>query len=995
MPSMNDEKKYWRSLDELARNDYFRKHLQEEFPGQETDEDPPSSLSRRRFMQLMGASAALAGMTACRWEDEKILPYAARPDGTEPGKPRHFATMFELGGVAYPLLVTSRDGRPNKIEGNPDHPGVNGASNVYAQALMLELCDPGRSDVLRRRESGGESSPSWTDVATFLADRAKAHRSSKGRGLAIITEHGSSAARQHLRAEINRQMPAVRWIERSPVDRVEELEGSVMAFRQHLRPNYKLAEAKRIVSLDADLFGLHPDALRLSRDWAKNRDPKGEMNRLYAVESGYTSTGASADHRLQLAPSRALDFLLALEKAVGGAKAELGSEAENEFVTALAKDLRAHKGASLVCVGRQLPASVHAVSYRLNETLGAFGKTVEFIQEEAPITASDRQAFKKLVEDMHKGEIETLLVLGGNPAYDAPAELDFEGALAKVEHSVHLSLYDDETSQNCNWHLPKAHELECWGDGLAWDGSRCIQQPLIAPLYDGKSEIEVLAMLLGEAEPKGQKLVRRAHNKRFGDDLKIWRKSLHDGFVPNSKGRVREAKVGKLNVKPMAKPAGGQFELVLTASKAVYDGRFSNNGWLQELPDFLTKMTWDNALLMAKADADGLGVETGSMVKVSRGDRSLDCPVYVMPGQTPGTLELSYGYGRREAGVVGGSVSQGVEAPGFDANQLASVDGNILMVGVEKISGHHVLACTQSHHLIDDIGMEGREERLPDLVREADLEHYEEHPDFAKHQVHHPPLESLWTNPIPQEGQRWGMAIDLNRCVGCNACVIGCQSENNIPVVGKEDVLKGREMHWIRIDAYFRGDVSAPEVVHQPVACHHCESAPCEQVCPVAATVHSHEGLNDMVYNRCVGTRYCANNCPYKVRRFNFFNYHKEMKDPANESMKLVYNPEVTVRARGVMEKCTYCTQRIASARQDARLERRPIEDGDIVTACQQACPSEAIVFGDIGDDKSRVAAWQADPRSYAMLSELNIKPRTQYLARVRNPNPEIARENS
>ncbi|MCB9831122.1 MAG: TAT-variant-translocated molybdopterin oxidoreductase [Planctomycetes bacterium] len=984
----NDRSTYWRSLDELARNDYFRRQLENEFPGQESDEDLPSSVSRRRFLQLLGASAALAGMTACRWEDEKILPYAARPDGTEPGAARHFASMMELGGVAQPLLVTSRDGRPNKVEGNPDHPMVRGSSSVFAQALMLGLCDPERSKNPRRRD--GEAA-GWAEFSAFLADRLAALGGQQGRGLAILADLSSSPTMARLRREILAKFPAARFVQSAPVDRANEIEGSRLAYGRELRSIFRLEAARRIVSLDCDLFGLHPDAQRLSRDWARGRDPKREMNRLYAIESGYSTTGACADHRLQLKPSRALAFLSAVESVLAGGEATGLGKDEAEFASALARDLAAHAGAALIAVGRHLPAGVHALAHRLNERLGAPGKTVDYIAE------PDRgdQDLKGLVAQMSSGAIDTLLILGANPVYASPAALEFAAALAKVPHSVHLGLHHDETARAATWHLPMAHDLECWGDALAWDGSLVVAQPLIAPLYDGRSAIEVVALLAGEERP-GRELVRTTWSQGHGSDDRAWRHLIHDGFDKDGAARIETAKLRDFD--PMTANAAptGAFELVFQPSPAVWDGRFANNGWLQELPDFMSKLTWDNALMMAAADADRLELTTGSMVRLKRGERQLDCAVYVMPGQAPGTLGLALGYGRREAGNVGGSLSREIGAPGFDAYAIQEASGAALAaVVVEKIDGCHELAATQSHHAIDEIGMKGREERLGQLIREADLEEYEKHPDFARHVVHHPELESLWKSPLPEDGKRWGMAIDLNKCVGCNACVVGCQAENNIPVVGKADVLKGREMHWIRIDRYFRGDIAAPEVVQQPVACQHCENAPCEQVCPVAATMHSHEGLNDMVYNRCVGTRYCANNCPYKVRRFNFFNYHKELKEAKNESLKMAFNPEVTVRARGVMEKCTYCVQRIASARQESRNSGRPIADGDIVSACQQACPSEAIVFGDLNDRDAAVRHLHEDSRSYALLEELNVKPRTQYLARVRNPNPELAKDKS
>jgi molybdopterin-containing oxidoreductase family iron-sulfur binding subunit len=598
---------------------------------------------------------------------------------------------------------------------------------------------------------------------------------------------------------------------------------------------------------------------------------------------------------------------------------------------------------------------------------------------------------------LNAGKVDTLIVLGGNPLYTAPADLNFAEAFKKAATRIHLGLYRDETARQCAWHLPQAHFLESWADARAYDGTYSVVQPLIEPLHGGVSAIELAALLAGIESPKGYDLVRQTFQKIAGPGWESkWAMTLREGILDKSESPAATPPIVQQPSKPPAEkaaatPANSQLEIVFCRSAAVYDGRYANNGWLQELPDPMTKLTWDNAALVSPATAAKLGIAHGAVVRLTFGGRTVQMPAYVMPGQAAGSVAVALGYGRTAAGKVGGSKADDVPPVGVDVYCLRTTAAMDFGTGlsVEPTGREHRLALTQDHHAIDTVGLSSRAERLGELIREQTLADHKEHPDAVKHAVHHPPLESLW-NEHEYGPHRWGMTIDLSKCIGCNACVVACQSENNVPVVGKDRVLAGREMHWIRVDRYFQGEPDNPRSVHQVVACHHCENAPCEQVCPVAATVHSHEGLNDMVYNRCVGTRYCSNNCPYKVRRFNYFNYHKDLEGHEKEVLKLIYNPEVTVRSRGVMEKCTYCVQRIQATKIIAKNAGRPIADGEIRTACQQVCPAQAIEFGDLADPASRVAKARAAGRAYEMLAELNVKPRTSYLARIRNPNPEL-----
>ncbi len=1002
MPSLTDQSpvRYWRSLDELARTPEFREAVRREFPNDEWDRLPPST--RRRFLQVMGASLGLAGLTACRWPAEEIVPFAHRPEERVPGAPQQFATAMELAGAALGMVVTSYDGRPIKAEGNPLHPDSLGGLSAVAQATILGLYDPDRSRRLLMREAGQEYVKTWDDFAAVARERFV---QGSGRGIAVLSEASSSPTFARVRTAFLEAFPGAGWYEHEPDSRDAGREGSRIAFGRPLRAIPHLDRARVIACLDADPLLDHPSAVRLAREFAASRAPHaGGTSRLYVAESGYTLTGGRADHRLAVAAGQIPRLLAALAWRLAdrygvelpGTVADAVGEAaaEGEFLDLLAADLVGYRGAGVILVGHRQPAEVHALAAVLNGALGNVGAGVTYVAEPDPDRRSHADAITELTARMRAREVETLLVLGGNPVYTTPADLGFADLLAGVPFSIHLSIHDDETSRRCTWHLPVAHHLEAWGDGRAWDGTWTLQQPLIEPLYGGRSAIELLGMIVRGQAASGYEMVRDSARSLIGREFATeWRRWLHDGVVVGTASPevrpaidpagVERAMAGLGELLRTQPPSADRIELVIAADPKVVDGRFANNGWLQELPDAVTKITWDNALLMSPATARALGVADGDVVGVGAGGAEVDLPVYLLSGCAPYSCTVTMGYGRTAAGLVGDGV-------GVDVSPLRTARSPYRIEGatVRRTGRRYRLATTQDHHAIDTLGFAERNLRVANLVREAPLDAFLADPELFHRTDHHPPLVQLWKEHA-YEGEQWGMAIDLNACIGCNACVVACQAENNIPLVGREQVLNQREMQWIRVDRYFRSDprlgpdqADDAAMVFQPVACVHCENAPCEQVCPVAATQHTSDGLNAMAYNRCIGTRYCSNNCPYKVRRFNFFNYHKGL----SEITSMQFNPEVTVRSRGVMEKCTYCVQRIQNVRIRARNERRPIADGEIVPACAQSCPTRAIHFGNLNDPESEVSKLRADHRSYATLPELNIRPRTHYLARLSNP---------
>jgi molybdopterin-containing oxidoreductase family iron-sulfur binding subunit len=995
---IRDSRPFWRTLDERASDPAFRDRLVNEFPSEiEAITDP---VARRTFLKLMGASIALAGVTACtRQPPEKILPYVRQPEGLVPGRPLFYATAMAIGGVATGLLVESHEGRPTKIEGNPLHPGSVGATDVFAQAAVLGLYDPDRSQTLT---NVGEIRP-WSAFLGAIRGALTAQQSSGGAGLRILTESINSPTLAAQIRDLLARFPSAKWHQWDPASREAARAGSKLAFGEYVEAQYHVDRADVILALDADFLGCGPGNLRYAREFAGRRRPENadRMNRLYAIESMPTSTGSRADHRLALKPSaiQAVARRIAAAVGVGSAPGQSGNASAAKFADAVAKDLQAHRGSSLVIAGDGQPAVVHALAHAMNQALGNARSTVVYTDPVEAEPIDQMQSLRDLAGDMNAGKVDVLVIVGGNPVYTAPADLGFAGAMNKVALRVHLSLHDDETSALCHWQIPEAHFLESWSDARAYDGTASIVQPLIAPLYGGRTAHELLAAMSDRPERSAYDMVRdfwKAQNRAPASDFDAaWARWLHDGVIPDtafaprsvSARPVRSAEAARDDSSSASPQANAQLELVFRNDPCVLDGRFANNGWLQELPKPVTRLAWDNAVLVSPATAARLkgepkpaftGGEHGQMlsdvVELRYHGTTVRGPIFPVVGIPDDCAVVHLGYGRTRAGRVG-------TGAGFNANALRTSDAPWFGGGLELANTGSTtsLACTQYHHL-----MEGRGQ-----IHAATLEEFARDPKSVHEAPGIEPTPARTITLYPDwkyEGYKWGMAIDVNACIGCNACVIGCQAENNIPVVGKDQVLRGREMHWIRVDTYYRGPLENPETYFQPVPCMQCENAPCEVVCPVAATVHSHEGLNDMVYNRCVGTRYCSNNCPYKVRRFNFLLY----QDWNTPSLKLGRNPDVTVRSRGVMEKCTYCVQRINRARIQSENEDRRIGDGEIQTACQQACPADAIVFGDLNDPASRVAKLQREERNYALLGELNTRPRTTYLAAVRNVNPEL-----
>jgi molybdopterin-containing oxidoreductase family iron-sulfur binding subunit len=967
---------FWRSLEELAETPAFSEFLQREFPRQAAEWDP--SLSRRHFLKLMGASLALAGLTACTSQPpEKIVPYVRPPEETIPGQPLFFATAMQLGGYALGLLAQSQLNRPTKLEGNPDHAASFGATDAFAQASILTLYDPDRAQGVT--QEGAASS--WDAFRQALQAPLAALRSSGGAGLRILTETVTSPTLTAQLAAILAAFPAALWHQYEPVNRDNVYGGAELAFGEAIEPVYHVERADVIVSLDADLFFASPGRVRYARDFADgrrvDRPADRRNNRLYAVESSLTITGAAADHRLPLTASQVEEFARRLAQELGlpvAPTGETGGAAiPANWVSTLARDLQAHTGASLVVAGDHQPPVVHALAHAINDKLGNVGQTVVYTDPVVANPAHQGDSLRTLVEAMTAGEVKVLLILGGNPVYTAPVDLNFAAALDQVALCAHLGLHVDETSAHCQWHLPESHYLEAWGDGRAYDGSVTIEQPLIAPLYDSRSALEVLDLLLNQAGRSSHDIVQAFWTGQQGQAgfAAFWQTTLNNGVVANSALPAKQVTL-KADLADLATARAAEgLEVNFRPDPAVWDGRFANNGWLQELPRPLTKLTWENALLISPQTAAALGLTTGDLVEVAVHGQTVQAPLWLLPGQPDGTVTLHLGYGRTHAGRVGNGV-------GVNAFALRTADAPWFADGVQlrKVGADYPLASTQMH-----FSMEGR-----NLIRVGTVRQFDEDPAFV--QAMDPPGELISLYPkVEYTENAWGMAVDLSACIGCNACVTACQAENNIPIVGKEQVIAGREMQWMRIDLYYQGeDLANPPAHFQPVMCMHCENAPCEVVCPVGATMHDSEGLNTMVYNRCIGTRYCSNNCPYKVRRFNFLEY----TDYADESLKLQRNPNVTVRARGVMEKCTYCIQRISAARIAAKLAGRSIAEGEVVTACQGACPTKAISFGNINDPASAVARRKASPLNYGLLTELNTHPRTTYLAKLRNPNPEL-----
>jgi molybdopterin-containing oxidoreductase family iron-sulfur binding subunit len=1012
---------YWKSLEELAETPEFKAFVEDEFPERTPDWLDP--VNRRTLLKVMASSMALAGLAACtKQPKELIVPYVRQPEDFVPGNPIFYATAMPSPGGAVGLLVESHLGRPTKVEGNPEHPGSLGSTDIWAQASVLDLWDPDRSQVVMRY---GDIS-SWGTFDGALAAAKEESSEDGGAGIAILSRPVVSLTLAAQVEAVKKALPNVSFHQWDPAGRHNVNEGTRLAFGAYANPVYDLTKADVIVSLDSDFLVSGGGHVRYAREYADARrvrtnitaepaskadrqegfqtgpaapfrnqasehvehddspSPKNVVqakaegkpleettqNRLYVIEPAYSPTGASADHHFRVRASEVEGFARDLAAAVG-VPGISGTGSPHHAIAAIAADLKAHRGKCVVIVGEFQPPVVHALGYAINEALGNRNETISFTQPLEAFPVDEVQSIRDLTASMNAGKVKTLLILGGNPVYDAPADLNFGEALKKVKTRIHLTAYNNETSIVCQWQLPEAHFLETWGDTRAYDGTVTVQQPLIAPLYGGKTAIEILAALAGNAGKSAHDLVKEYWTARLGENNfeKTWQIALHDGII--------EGRLAPINVSvkpPAAAPSavGQGREIIFRPDASVLDGSFANNGWLQELPKPTTKLTWDNVVWMCPSDAQQLGVQNEDLVAVNFQGRSVEGPVWIAPGHAANSISVQLGYGR----TAGGRIASGI---GYNAYKLRTSDALYHGTGVEirKIGKRYPLADTQLQHSM--------EERAP--IRVATIEEYKKDPYYVGSREG---AEASSTSLYPDykyEGYKWGMSIDLNVCIGCNACNIACQAENNISVVGKEETAKGRQMQWIRIDRYYAGNnLDDPELLFQPVTCMMCEDAPCELVCPVAATVHSGDGLNQMVYNRCVGTRYCSNNCPYKVRRFNFLLY----ADWYTKSLEGLRNPDVTVRSRGVMEKCSYCVQRISSAKILSERENRRIRDGEIIPACAQACPTKAIVFGDINDPNSEVAKLKRQVRNYGLLEDLNTRPRTTYLGRLRNPNPDL-----
>jgi MoCo/4Fe-4S cofactor protein with predicted Tat translocation signal len=964
-------------------------------------------VDRRDVLKIMAATAATAGLSACTiLPTEHIVPYVRQPEQIIPGKPLFYATSMPMQGVGTGLLVESHMGRPTKIEGNPEHPGSLGGTDVFLQASVLGVYDPARSQTVLHN---GDIS-SWD---LFVADMGnqRATLAPTGVGLYILTETITSPSLGAQLQKLLKQFPQAKWHQYEPCHRDSTLEGARLAFGKPVNPVYRINRANVIVSLDSDFLVSGPGHVRYTRDFSSRRSIEGDtpnLNRLYTAESMPTSTGAMADHRLRMRASDVEGFARRLAAAIGialpGGTGSNELAVSEETVQAIARDLTKNRGASLVIAGEAQPPIVHALAHAMNDALENVGQTVYYTDPLEINAVNQTESLRGLVNDLNAGKATLLVILGGNPIYDAPVDLDFRSAMLKAEVRVHWGLYEDETAEFCNWHLPAAHYLESWGDARAYDGTIGILQPLIAPIYGGHTNHELVATLTGDEALSSHEIVKgywQAQGAPKGQNFEdYWEISLHNGLMADTALPPITLPLQRGFLEQSPTPAtveANDFELTFRPDPTIFDGRFANNFWLQETAKTVTRITWDNAVMMSPATAGRHGLNHGDYVTLRYGGREVSGGVFLAIGQADNAITVHLGYGRwriyTPRVTVGPAGSLG-ETYGFNGYALRTSAAPWIANGpvqVENTGRKYTFAEVQHQWLIDNKGVESDDESVNafrrDLVQVATLDEFRRDPHFAQvpEDVETKSL-SLYQN-YPYPGYAWGMAIDLNKCVGCNACVVACVSENNIATVGKDQVNRGRIMHWIRIDTYFHGGLETPTTYFEPLPCMQCENAPCEYVCPVGATTHSSEGLNDMTYNRCVGTRYCSNNCPYKVRRFNFYLF----SDYVTPSLYGARNPNVTVRSRGVMEKCTYCVQRINAAKIRSAEEDRTVRDMEIQTACQQACPAGAIMFGNINDKKADVTRWKAEPRNYVLLADLNTRPRTSYLARVRNPNPEMA----
>lgn len=976
-------------------------------------------VSRRGFLGASAAGTALTMAGCARRPVENIVPFVEGPEYVIPGIPTHFATVTQRGDDALGLVVTSYGGRPTKVEGNSQQPASLGATDMRAQLATWDLYDPDRSKSPMARGENGLAESTFDELDAALDALIESHTENRGEGLHILTRYANSPSVRRIRALLQSEMPNASFYEYDSVTDVNVRKGAELAFGAPVLPIYRLDAAKTLLSIDCDFLETETGSVRHTRGFASRRritNPETqEMNRLYVAEATFSVTGANADHRFRMSSAKAGLFLQAIAAEIGveGVTDPGGFDAQQ--VAAVAEDLRESDGRSsgVVLVGRRQPPHVHALAHAVNEAIGALGIAVAIqdAQEEP-----DSELTVGTIQDLAAADnIETLLILDGNPVYDAPADLEFGGILERDGvTSIHLSNHVDETSRMCSWHIPMALELEAWGDQRARNGLWSIQQPLIRPIWGGRSPLEILAKFAGVRNWRGYYVVRKTLRERFPQRLRfeqLWRESLHNGVVAGTMSRPERRDVqmsavaSALNEAPSASGEIGpnNFEVIFPADGRVWDGRYTNNLWALDAPDPLTKLVWDNAAIMSKSTMAELGVSEGDMLTIEKNGRSLEVPAYALPGHADFAITLHLGWGREHAGRYGSvkewpglAVERDWKAGGFDAQKIRTSDDFFFGDGfsVSAASGDYWLVTTQTHD-----SMEGRP-----IAIDATMAEYRAQPEFASYETVEMNIPPLWeqqdygpqdaahNRPLPQ----WGMVIDLSACAGCNACSVACTAENNVPSVGKQEIARGREMTWLRIDRYFIGDDENPQVATQPIGCQQCEEAPCENVCPVNATVHTPEGLNDMAYNRCIGTRYCANNCPYKVRRFNYLDWHAHLDNPWTmhgnfpEVRKMAFNPNVTVRMRGVMEKCSYCVQRIQAAKFKARREHRNLRDGDVVAACQQVCSAQAISFGDISNPNSAVSRANAVNRRYKLLAEVGTRPRTTFLAKIRNPNPAL-----
>ncbi len=993
-------KTYWRSVDELADTPAFREMVQREFPAQAAEWIDP--VSRRGFLKVMGASLALAGLSGCtKQPDEPIYPYVKEPEDLVLGRPVYFASAMPFNTGAVPVLVKSDAYRPIKVDGNPDHPVNRGSSDPLTQGSLLDLYDPDRSQRVICRGEVREFAAFLAVFRAMLADK----KASGGAGLYILSDTVTSPTLAAQWKAAQQRYPNAKWLQWDPINRDSAYSASKTAFGDYYDAQYRLQDADVIVSLDADfLSGItHPGFLRLAADYASRRkllDQSAPMNRLYAVESAPSTTGFKAEHRLALKAGEVASFAAALAAAVGagGSSAQAPSGPAGKFFSAVAADLKANAGKCVVIPGEQQSPQVHLAAIAINQALGNVGKTVVYTETVNPMPSIQGQDIVTLVNDIKAGKVDWLVILNSNPVYTAPVDLHFEQAIANVKTTVHLGSHLNETGVVTEWHINGAHYLESWSDTRAYDGTATVVQPMIDPLYGGKSAHDVIQSMLDDPDTSPYDAVRKTWQANLGPDGEhAWRKILHDGMIAGTafQPKTVSANTAALSVTAPNFP-DGTVEVIFRADPNIYDGRYANVGWLQEIPKPVTSMSWDNAALMSYPTLAKFGLAEQDVVAIESNGNTVMAPVLAVPGHPDGSVTLYLGYARRNGGRVAGGL-------GFNAYAIRSSGALLFAPGatMKKTGQTYEFAVTKSHYTdhrsvaaggpgSGDNSLEGDEAMTRGIIRYATLDEFKQNPNFAHEGDDVPedpdPDTSLFSN-WRYDKNAWGMAVDMNSCVGCNACVVSCYAENNIAVVGRHNTQTGRIMQWLRIDTYFEGDLDAPRAHFQPMTCQHCENAPCEQVCPVGATVHSPEGLNVMVYNRCVGTRYCSNNCPYKVRRFNFLLF----SDFETESLKLMRNPDVTVRSRGVMEKCSYCIQRIAAAKISADKENRDIRDGEVVTACQQACPTGAIVFGNINDRASKVFKVKSQQRNYGVLADLNTRPRTTYIAEVFNSNPELA----